>query len=175
MDPASGGRGRRIIECKMTYAIDTNVYIDWWCRRYPDDIFPTIRVKVEGLIKAGKWRSVQGAADEIRFHGDPGLASWAKAVSVQFQPHDADIMREANNVIRLYPGLVDQYAHHDEADRYLIAYAKLSGSAVVTHETPAIGKKMAARTHYIPDVCAGLGIPCITLVDVMRQENWLFT
>lgn len=76
--------------------------------------------------------------------------------------------------IAAYPGLLDPYARHDEADRYIIALAKLHGWAVVTHETPAHSMKHAVRTHFIPDVCRGLGVPCIDLLELMRREKWCF-
>lgn len=72
------------------------------------------------------------------------------------------------------PGLIDPNARHDEADRYVIALAKLQGWAVVTHETPARSKKHALRTHFIPDVCRALAVPCIDLLELMRRESWSF-
>lgn len=70
--------------------------------------------------------------------------------------------------------MIDPYAQHDEADRYVIAFARLNGLTVVTHETPARTKKNPPRTHYIPDVCRSLGVPCIDLVQLMRAERWKF-
>lgn len=156
------------------YSIDTNIYLDWWIRRYPDDIFPTFKAQVEGLIAAGKWNSVERVADEIGHVGTAALKAWAKANRGQFIKHDAALIAEANAITAAYPGLLDPYASHDEADRYLIALAKLKGWAVVTHETPARSKKHALRTHFIPDVCRGMNIPCMDLIEMMRRERWSF-
>lgn len=73
-----------------------------------------------------------------------------------------------------YQGSIDPYARHDEAYRYVIALAKLKGWTVVTHETPARSKKNALRTHFIPDVCRAVGVPCIDLLELMRREKWRF-
>ncbi len=83
-------------------------------------------------------------------------------------------MLEANKITTSYPGLIDPYAAHDEADRYVIALAKLKGWTVVTHETPARSKKYALRTHFIPDVCQAIGVQCIDLLELMRREKWSF-
>ena len=156
------------------YSVDTNIYLDWWERRYPDDIFPTYKKEVERLIAAGKWRAVNGVAIEITHVGTPKLKVWAKANPGQFQSHDAALLKEANAITVAYPGLIDPYARHDDADRYVIALAKLNGWAVVTHESPARSKKHAVRTHFIPDVCHGMGVECIDLLELMRREKWSF-
>lgn len=156
------------------YSVDTNVYLDWSIRRYPHDVFPTITTCVEQLIAAGKWRTVQRVGDEITHIGSTQLKAWAKANPGQFVAHDAVLLKEAVAITAAFPGLLDPYARHDEADRYIIAQAKLNGWAVVTHETPARSKKHAVRTHFIPDVCQGLGVPCIDFLELMRREKWAF-
>ncbi len=107
-------------------------------------------------------------------HRASGSQAWAKANRSQFQKHDAALIAEANAISAQFPGMIDPYARHDEADRYVIALAKLNGWAVVTHETPARSKKNALRTHFIPDVCSALNVRCIDFLDVMRRENWVF-
>jgi len=143
-------------------------------RRYPQDVFPSIQPKIDGLIASGKWVAVEGVKDEIQHVGSPPLKSWAKANKRQFVPHDTALLTEANAISAAYPGLIDPYAHHDEADRYVIALAKINGWTVVTHETPALSKKRPPRTHYIPDVCRALKVPCIDLLSLMRNEKWAF-
>jgi hypothetical protein len=157
------------------YSVDTNIYLDWWVRRYPEDIFPTYRVQVEGLIAAGKWQAVEQVHHEINHVGTPELKAWAKAQPAQFIKHNVPLIQEANNISASFPGLIDPNATHDEADRYVIALAKLKGWIVVTHETPARSKKYALRTHFIPDVCQALGVRCIELLALMRKESWKFT
>jgi hypothetical protein len=156
------------------YSVDTNIYLDWWVRRYPADVFPTFRQQVEGLIAAGKWHAVERVCDELNHLGTPDLKAWVKSQAEQFVKHNAPLIAEANGVTTAFPGLLDPNARHDEADRYVIALAKLHGWAVVTHETPARSKKHALRTHFIPDVCRAWNIPCVDLLEVMRREGWSF-
>lgn len=156
------------------YSIDTNIYLDWWVRRYPEDVFPIVRAGIEGLVANGRWNAVQGVAHEIVHVGTPQLQSWAKANKGHFHKHDAALVAEANAISARFPGMIDLYARHDEADRYVIALAKLKSWVVVSHETPARTKKNPPRTHYIPDVCSALNIRCIDLLELMRREKWVF-
>jgi hypothetical protein len=50
----------------------------------------------------------------------------------------------------------------------------MRNGTVVTQETPAAEKRNPKRTHFIPDVCRELGIPCISLLGLMRREGWRF-
>lgn len=112
--------------------------------------------------------------EEIQHVGSRELVIWAKANRKMFHPHDATLQMEANAIQAKYPGLIDPRAIHDEADRYLIALARLRGFAVVTHETAAHTKKHPPRSHYIPDVCVGEAIRCLTFVELMREQRWSF-
>jgi hypothetical protein len=156
------------------YSIDTNVFLDWWVRRYPTDVFPSIQTKIEALIAAGKWVAVTKVSDEINHIGTKELKIWAKANKAQFRAIDLSILAEANAISAAFPGLIDPDARYDEADRYVIALAKLNGWAVVTYETPAHAKKDPVRSHYVPDVCSALHVPCINLLELMRREKWVF-
>ena len=156
------------------YSVDTNIFLDWWARRYPPDVFPGVRANVEALVTAGKWVAVEGVSVEITHVAPAPLRTWAHAHRAQFVRHDAALLAEANAITRRFPGLIDVTARHDEADRYIIALAKLKGWTVVTHETPAHTKRNPPRSHYIPDVCRELRVPCIGLVELMRAEGWSF-
>ena len=156
------------------YCIDTNIFLDWWSRRYPPDLFPSVKANIEALVTAGKVAAPERVKDEINHVGDPALRTWAKSQSGLFLPHDTALQAEANRIQTKYPGMIDPLAVHDEADRYLVALAKIKGWIVVTHETPARTKRRPPRSHYIPDVCTGERVLCIDLVDMMRREKWSF-
>jgi len=157
------------------YVVDTNVYLDWWDRRYPSFAFPTFQSRVDALIAAGRWVSVKGVFDEIGHVGSPGLKLWAKAQSAHFRPHDAALLTQANAITKAHPGLIDTSATYDEADRYVIALAKMNKWCVVTHETPARRKGLyAPRTDYMPDVCAKMGVKCLELLTILRNEKLTF-
>ena len=73
-----------------------------------------------------------------------------------------------------FPGLKDPKAEYEEADAYVIALARLRNGVVVTQETSASEKRNPRRTHFIPDVCRELGVPCINLLGMIRREGWVF-
>ena len=74
------------------YSVDTNIFLDWWVRRYPDDVFPSIRTKIESLIAAGKWMAVERVAAEIQYVGPLALKAWAKTFKGQFRAHDSTLL-----------------------------------------------------------------------------------
>jgi hypothetical protein len=63
---------------------------------------------------------------------------------------------------------------YESADAYVIALAQIHGGTVVTQETTAAEKRNSKQTHFIPDVCRDLGVPCINLLGLMRREGWKF-
>lgn len=67
---------------------------------------------------------------------------------------------------------MDPKGIHESADAYVIALAKLNGGIVVTQETSVHTKPNTRRSHFIPDVCQDLGVPCINLLDLMRRKGW---
>ena len=85
------------------------------------------------------------------------------------------VLKEALAIQHRFPGLLDPKAEFEEADAYLIALAQRTANGiVVTQETPAAEKNKPKRTHFIPDVCRELGIPCISILGMMRKEGWSF-
>lgn len=129
---------------------------------------------MRSLVNEGLIFAPEGVWEEIQHNASADLRRWAKNNYGMFQPHDIPLQTEANLLQAKYPGLIDPYAVHDEADRYIIALAKLRKLAVVTHETSARAKKRPPRSHYIPDVCAEESIRCLTFVDLMREQKWAF-
>lgn len=112
--------------------------------------------------------------EELRHVASNPLKAWAKNNQHLFIPHDVQVQQEAANIVNTFPGMIDPYAVHDEADRWIVALAKCKGFTVVTHETSARIKKNPPRPLYIPDICRALNVDCINLVELMRHENWLF-
>jgi predicted nucleic acid-binding protein len=156
------------------YVLDTNIFIDWWERRYPPDLFPSFQQRFDALVLKNEVVAPELVYSEIRWVAGKPLINWAKKNKKIFVPHDVKLQQEATNILHSFPGMIDQTATYDEADRWIIAMANCNGYIVVTHETPAKSKRRPPRTHYIPDVCMALNIPCINLLELMRREKWSF-
>lgn len=157
------------------YSFDTSVFMDWQARYYPSDIFASLVTKIEELVAKGECSAVQLVKEEIDAVGTPGLRAWAKNNSALFVPLDPLVQVEAASIESRYPDLMDPRSPYQSADAYVIALAKTKNEGiVVSQETSAAEKRSAKRTHYIPDVCRDLGIPCINLLGLMRREKWNF-
>ena len=156
----------------VVYSVDTSAFMDWQGRYYPIDVFQSVNANLQGLVGAGRIQAPTLVRDEINAVGTPDLAAWAKSNAGIFVP-TADVLADALTIQGQFPGLRDPKAEHEEADAYLIALARLRDGIVVTQETPAAEKHRPRRTHFIPDVCRELGIPCISLLGLMRREKWV--
>jgi predicted nucleic acid-binding protein len=156
------------------YSLDTSVFMDWQARYYPPDIFKSMITKVDELIANGQCSSVDLVKEEIDAVGTPELRAWAKNHPALFVALDPLVQVEAASIESRYPDLMDPKSPYQSADAYVIALAKVKGGTVVSQETSAAEKRSTKRTHYIPDVCRDLGIPCINLLGLMRREKWNF-
>jgi hypothetical protein len=157
------------------YSLDTSVFMDWQARYYPPDIFNTLVERIEELIVKGHCSAVDLVKEEIDAVGTPGLRAWAKNNKTLFLSLDPMVQVEAASIESRYPDLMDPRSPYQSADAYVIALAKIKNDGiVVSQETSAAEKRNAKRTHYIPDVCRDLGIPCINLLGLMRREGWKF-
>ena len=156
---------------KPLYSVDTNVLMEWQFRAYPTDIFESLVAKVDALIGEKRFLAPELVDEELGAVGTAALVAWAKARKAMFVPL-ADVLVEAQSIQSRFPGLRDPKAEYEEADAYVIALAKLRDGIVVTQETSAAEKKNPKRTHFIPDVCRELGLPCISLLGMMRRESW---
>lgn len=145
----------------------------WQDRFYPRDVFVSLEKQIESLVLGGRFRSAEMVLEEIKAMGTPGLHSWAKSRPALFVPLTPETLLEAASIERRFPDLLDPKSLHQSADAYVIALAKLTeNGVVVTEETRAKEKRKPAKKFYIPDVCDELGVPCIDLIKLMRQEKW---
>ena len=156
---------------KPLYAIDTNVLMEWQFRAYPTDIFASLVDKVDELIADKRFLAPELVQEELNAVGTAELTASAKARDAMFVPL-AEVLIEAQSIQSRFPGLRDPKGEFEEADAYVIALAKLREGIVVTQETSAAEKKNPKRTHFIPDVCRELGLPCISILGLMRREGW---
>ncbi|HEX4405745.1 MAG TPA: DUF4411 family protein [Polyangia bacterium] len=157
----------------VIYSIDTSSLMDWQARYYPIDVFVGLPPQVDSLGTTGRLLAVALVEEEVRVIGTADMAKWLKDRKDIIVP-TAAVLAEAQAIQNQFTGLRDPKAEFEEADPYVIALAKQRNGIVVTQETPAAEKRNPKRTHFIPDVCRELGIPCISLIGLMRREGWRF-
>lgn len=153
------------------YSVDSSSFMDWQARFYPTDVFVALEKHIIGLIDQGRILAPAIVHDEIKAVGTDDLKKWAAANSGIFVPTGV-VLADAQAIQNQFVGLRDPKAEYEEADAYVIALARQKGGIVVTQETAASEKKNPKRSHYIPDVCRELGIPCISFLGLMRREGW---
>lgn len=83
-----------------------------------------------------------------------------------FVPLDRPIQEYAKIVINRFPSLVNPSGTRGQADPFVIALAAVRHLTVVSEEH---SKPTKPR---IPDVCRVLGIKCVPLVEVFREQRW---
>ena len=153
------------------YSVDSSTLMDWQARYYPSDVFRTLLQKVDGLVGAGRFLAPALVRDEIKAVATADLIAWADAHPQMFVP-TAQLLADAQAIQNQFAGLRDPKAEHEEADAYVIALARMTNGIVVTQETAASEKHRPRRTHFIPDVCRELGVPCVSFLGLMRREGW---
>lgn len=137
-------------------------------------MFATLNTRIEHLIKTGDFRAVELVKEEINAIGTPDLKTWGNGHKNLFVPLAPDVQLEAAAIEAKYPALLDVKSPYQSADAYVIAFAKLQSGVVISQETSVHEKRNPAKSHYIPDVCRDLGVPCINLLGLMRKEKWKF-
>ena len=147
--------------------------MDWHARHYPADLFPGLVIRMDALATSRRIFAPALVREEVEKVGTAGLSSWVGDHSGIIVP-TGELLEQAQRIQGQFPGLLDPKAEFEEADAYVIALARLRNGTVVTEETPAAQKRNPRRTHFIPDVCRDLGIPCINLLGLMRREGWQF-
>ena len=155
------------------YAVDTSTLLDWQGRLYPTDVFVSLTDRIDELIAGGRFLWPALVKDEIEKVGTPELIEWA-ARHAGAIVSTSEVLAQAQAIQRQFAGLLDPKAEYEEADAYVIGLARLHGGTVITAETSASEKHNPKRSHYIPDVCRELGIPCIGFLGLMRREGWRF-
>lgn len=158
------------------YVLDANVFIEAKETYYAFDLVPLHRFW-EGLVhyaSQGLVLSIDRVKVELLKEEDE-LSEWAKKdFSHAFASTDDDFVRDAYSEVihwvmeqpRYFRYIKTRYAKASNPDAWLVAYAKAKAHCVVvTHEIP---KPLANKKIKIPDICKGLGVPCVNTFQMLR-------
>jgi hypothetical protein len=159
------------------YLLDANVFIEASLRYYAFDIAPPFW---ENLIRYANDGLVQ-SIDMIKLEIDKGkgpLANWLNnEFDFAFMSTDdndvisaySDIMNWVDNQHRFIPAAKAEFANN--ADGWLIAFAKAKGCIVVTHEQPAPDSQKKVK---IPDVCDAFNVVWTDTFKMLRALGFRF-
>jgi uncharacterized protein DUF4411 len=153
----------------MIYCVDTSSLIAAWDERYPIENFPNFWERVDDLIEDERLISPIEVLNEIKKRSDE-LHGWLKSrKGAMFRELDDDVQIEVANVLRQFPRLVGEKKLRTSADPFVIALARVTGHQLVTEEKPT----GSSNRPNIPDVCSGLGLSCMGLLQLIQHEKWV--
>jgi hypothetical protein len=158
----------------MGYLLDSNVFIQAKNLHYGFDFCPGFWDWIDVKNGEGTVYSVEKVANELIDGGDD-LADWAAARGADlFLPPDEPLLDALARVASWVtghgyePAAVNTF--FQVADYYLIAHGLAHKHIVVTHEVPS----GSTRKVKIPDVCIGVGVPCMSTFEMLRKERARF-
>lgn len=150
------------------FCLDTSAFIDLWVRRYPQDVFPSLWVRIEELIREDVLLSPDEVLVELeRKEGE--LYAWAKKRKKMFRPLTEDVQKGAQDVLRMFPKLVDSRRKKGDADPFVISLAQITRTVVVTDERGG-----TVERPRMPFVCQHLGIEFTDALGMIRRLGWSF-
>ena len=150
-----------------TYCIDTSALIAAWYERYKPNRFPKLWDQLDGLIKSGRLVSSSLVLRECSKQRSEELHGWLKPREAMFHTPDETVQAQVDFIVNSYQGLVSAGKEKFQADPFVIALAKAAGHTVITEET---GPASLAK---IPGVCAAMKVPCLNLMQLIDQEDWV--
>jgi len=150
------------------YCFDTNILIDLFRRKYPSDVFDTLWKNIELEITAGRIMIPREVMREIETNDDE-LLKWLKTrQGVLVRTPDIQQFQHVQDILKIFPRLIDPNKTVPDADPFLIALAMAEKATVVTSENfSGVGSRPK-----IPNVCTHFGVRYLSLVDYFRDKKW---
>lgn len=166
-------------DTKNYYVIDSCSLIEL-NRKYPIDIFPSVWQKIESLIDSGFLVSPKEVLKEIE-KGDDNLKEWAKKQTKLFKNLTARQIQIVQEILAKYPRWLNEDSMTPIADPFVIALAIEMEQDPQTTIIETIKKRivvseerMSGKKTKVPYVSHQYGIECIFLIDMFRNEGWVF-
>jgi hypothetical protein len=150
----------------MAYSLDSSGVLDLY-RIYPPDVFPTIWTQMESAARDGIVFAIDEVYRELEKKDDAAF-QWLKARRAMIVALDTEIQQRVAAILTAHPRLVDTRKNRSSGDPFVIGLAQARGLKVVTGERAS---GVIAKPN-IPDVCAALGIDCINVLSMFRNEGW---
>jgi len=157
-----------------TYVLDANVFIQAARRYYAFDIAPRFWEALVEYAERGRLTSI----DRVKFELDRGkdeLTRWANGQFQQwFRPTNRDDVLVVYRQIMQWSQSQDQFtaearadfADGDNADAWLLAFARVESKIVVTHEQydPNVRRKIS-----IPNAARPFNVKCVDTFQMLRE------
>jgi hypothetical protein len=159
----------------LKYCIDTSGLTFGWRHHYPPDIYPSLWRDIEGAINDGTLIAPDEVLEELKRGGDD-LYDWVRTKNGFFVPHDADVQAAVSAILADPEHAKLLYTQNATgiviADPFVIAAAQVHSCAVISNETLMLNP--SPRKTKIPNVCAALGVPHVSLLEFIRAQGWKY-
>ena len=154
------------------YWIDSNVFIEAQAALFPFAVIPNFWTHLDKKFAEGTVRSSCMVYRELVHYCDD-LSNWIKArkQSGLCIPITPDVEDELKKVAAYVAATYDVPNTNDflsGADGWVIAHAMATKGTVVSQESKNYPAGKKAR---IPDICAHLGVKCIKVMDMLKQQK----
>ena len=165
---------------ERSFLLDANVFIEAKRRYYAFDICP-------GFWECLLWHhdgscrvlSIDKVKKELERGGDD-LTKWVASIAPSTcfsSTNDGSVIGQYGHIMAWVQGQGQFYQEAKAgfasgADGWLIAYAKVNGLILVTHETLA---PEAQRTVPMPNVCKAFGVAYVNTFDMLRELEAAFS
>lgn len=154
------------------YVLDANVFIQAARRYYAFDLAPRFWERLEHHTASGEVRSIDRVKGELE-RGKDELAEWVKT-----HLRDAFASTDETDIIQAFSEMMawvyasTQFSEAAKSefasgvDGWLVAFARVKGCIVVTHEVlnPDIKRKVP-----IPNLCQAFGVTFIDTFEMLRR------
>ncbi len=150
------------------FSIDTSSLVAAWAERYPIDVFPSFWDRLAELIASGALVACREVLRELE-RRDKDLHTWCRAHDGFFVEIDDPMQSRVIEIMGKYPKFVDERTGKSAGDPFVIALAARHDPrlVVVTEENGG-----TAQRPKIPFVCREEDVPCINLLQLIREQGW---
>jgi hypothetical protein len=161
------------------YIIDANIFMQAARNYYPFDFAKPFWDGLVNFAKQGKIISIDKVYDEI-MKGNDTLKDWADSDFKEFfqtsetipiTEHYAELVMWAEAEQQYVQNAKDEFMLRENADAWVIAYAKNYKCTVVTSEV--IDSKITVSIK-IPNVCDAFNIPYCNTFELLRELKFKF-
>lgn len=150
-----------------SYSFDTSAIINGRRDLLIPPTWEPVWDAIAEMAAAGQISAVDEVRRELKKKSDDAY-TWARGCRGLFVPLSREIQLATRQVLAAHPRLMGVGGgSRNSADPFVIGLAIVRGSTVVTQEEA----RTLTKPH-IPDVCAALDIPCLTLPQFVAQQGW---
>lgn len=152
------------------YSLDTSAIIGMFRRRFPPDVVPGFWPRFEKLVASGAAVCIDEVHFELKTQGGDEAEKFVAARPQMVRPTTLEILSAVGVLVNAYPIVKPSSTTKNHADAFVVALAQLEGMAVVSDEQSEPKSKLIK----LPDLCAKLGIPHLSVFDLARDQGWKF-